>query len=147
MRIYDALTGKLVKVFTSLNDEMINLEFTNFCTGSRERKMILSDNLGLCRIVNVNNGELIQKIVKMKDLKIRAKDIESRKKSYVSVQINEQTGDIQGDLSGEREDGDYNLLRLDHPPLSIIRRRRGRTPSRAKRRASGVGGLLRSLQP
>lgn len=83
MRIYDALTGKLTKVFTSLSDEMVNLEFTDFCLGSRERKMIVVDNVGLCKVLNVNNGELIQKLVKMKDLKLRAQDLESGRKSYV----------------------------------------------------------------
>lgn len=102
MRIYDALTGKLIKVFTSLNDEMINLEFTNFCIGARERKMILVDNIGLCKILNVNNGELIQKIVKMKDLKLRSLDLESRKKSYVRNKSSELNliGNFKSDLLG-----------------------------------------------
>lgn len=57
MRVFDALTGKLIKVFTNLSDEKMPCEMTDMCLGARERKMIVSDNGGLVRILNVNNGE------------------------------------------------------------------------------------------
>ena len=85
MRVFDALTGKLIKVFTNLADDQSAGEMTGFCMGARERKMIVIDNLGLCRILNVNNGELIQKVVKMKNLKERAEDLGTKKKSFVST--------------------------------------------------------------
>ena len=88
MRVFDALTGRLIKVFTNLNDDQMSGELTNFCLGSRERKMLVVDNIGLCRLLNVNNGELIQKVVKVKHLKDRAQDQSSRKKSYVKKSLN-----------------------------------------------------------
>jgi hypothetical protein len=75
MRVFDALTGKLIKVFTNLSDEKLPCEMTDICLGSRERKMIVSDNGGLVRIMNVNNGECMQKLVKLKELKDRQNGI------------------------------------------------------------------------
>lgn len=56
MRVYDALTGRLVKVFTNLSDDRMPCEITDMCIGSRERKMLVSDNGGLLRVLNVNNS-------------------------------------------------------------------------------------------
>jgi len=82
-RIFDALTGRLIKVFNNLVDEKSAGDLTSFVIGSRERKVIVGDDVGLCRIYNVNSGELIEKIVKPKHLKDRAEnELKDRKKDF-----------------------------------------------------------------
>lgn len=81
MRVYDALTGKLVKVFTNLSDERMPCEITDMCIGSRERKMLVCDNGGLLRTLNVNNSCCIQKVVRAKDLESRQLKAQARDES------------------------------------------------------------------
>lgn len=70
-RVYDALTGKLLKVCNNVVEEKMPADLTHFVIGSRERKAVVTDNAGLCRVFHVNSGELISKIVRPHDLKER----------------------------------------------------------------------------
>ena len=81
-RVYDALTGRLVKVITSLNDEKTSSDLKDFTIGSRERKAIVADNMGLLRVYNINSGELIEKVVKQKNLKERIERAIKNRKDY-----------------------------------------------------------------
>lgn len=69
LRIYDAFTGKLIKVFNDLFDDRVQGELTCFVMGDRLRKFYIADNVGLIRKYNSNNGEIIQKIVSLNQLK------------------------------------------------------------------------------
>lgn len=62
LRIYDALTGKLKKVFNDLHDEKIIVDLTTFCFGANERKFYIADNGGFIRVYNMKNGEFMQKV-------------------------------------------------------------------------------------
>jgi WD40 repeat protein len=69
IRVYDAYSGKLVKVFNDLQDEKIQGDLTQMILDSRQRKIIIGDNVGLIRQYNANNGEAISKVVQFKDLR------------------------------------------------------------------------------
>jgi len=62
LRIYDALTGKLKKVFNDLHDEKIIVDLTTFCFGANERKFYIADNGGFIRVYNMKNGEFMKKV-------------------------------------------------------------------------------------
>ena len=59
IRIYDAVTGKLVKIFTELQDANSSAELSSFTFDYRFRKFILGDNAGGIRIYNCSNGALM----------------------------------------------------------------------------------------
>ena len=70
IRLYDAFTGKLLKVYTELHDELApNSELTAYAIGDKERKFYIADNAGMVRMYNCNNGEIIHKIISMTNLK------------------------------------------------------------------------------
>lgn len=73
LRIYDAFTGKLLKVFNDLFDDRVTGELTSYAVGDRLRKFYIADNQGLIRKYNCNNGEIIQKIVSLKQLREASK--------------------------------------------------------------------------
>lgn len=62
LRIYDALTGKLKKVFNDLHDDKIVVDLTTFCFGANERKFYIADNGGFIRVYNMKNGEFMNKV-------------------------------------------------------------------------------------
>ena len=59
IRIYDAVTGKLVKIFTELMDANSSAELSSFTFDYRFRKFIIGDNAGGIRIYNCSNGALM----------------------------------------------------------------------------------------
>jgi WD40 repeat protein len=72
MRVYDAFTGKLRKVFTELQDERQPGDNTAFQMGARNRKFLIGDNIGQIRLYNIKSGDLIQPLVTYADIKDRA---------------------------------------------------------------------------
>lgn len=69
LRIYDAYTGKLRKVLTDLQDEHLAADVTTYQIGPRLRKFFVADNAGLCRLYNMKNGELIENVIELSDIK------------------------------------------------------------------------------
>lgn len=49
IRLYDAMSGKMKKVFNDLYDEKMAVDLSNFAFGGRQRKFFISDNAGLIR--------------------------------------------------------------------------------------------------
>lgn len=49
IRLYDAMSGKLKKVFNELFDEKMQIDLSNFAFGGRGRKFFVSDNGGMIR--------------------------------------------------------------------------------------------------
>jgi hypothetical protein len=62
MRQYDALTGRLLNVTSSLHDARYESVLTACCFGSRFRKFFVGDAGGLAREYNTDLGEIIQDI-------------------------------------------------------------------------------------
>ncbi|EGR28930.1 hypothetical protein IMG5_166500 [Ichthyophthirius multifiliis] len=60
MRMYDAMTGKLKKVFNDLQDEKYPVDLSTFCLGARQRKFFVADNVGLIRQYNMKNGSQLK---------------------------------------------------------------------------------------
>lgn len=60
MRVYDAMTGKLKRVFNDLVDEKFPVDLSTFCLGARQRKFFVADNIGLIRQYNMKNGEFLK---------------------------------------------------------------------------------------
>jgi WD40 repeat protein len=80
MRLYDAMTGKLKKVFNEIHDDKQSVELSMFCFGARQRKFFLSDNGGLIRQYNMKNGEFLKKVNDPKEIE----DSEfSKKQSHI----------------------------------------------------------------
>jgi hypothetical protein len=46
MRCYDAITGRLKKVFNEIHDPAMIVDLCLFCFGGRQRKFYLADNAG-----------------------------------------------------------------------------------------------------
>lgn len=110
MRVYDALTGKLVKVFTNLSDDRMHCEITDMCIGSRERKMFVCDNGGLLRTLNVNNSCCIQKIVRTKDLEVR---LLKGQKNEVLDDDDENVSSKNEELKGEQKSNKFRPAIFD----------------------------------
>lgn len=49
VRCYDAMTGKLKKVFNEVHDEKFSVDLSTMCFGGKERKFYVGDNAGLIR--------------------------------------------------------------------------------------------------
>jgi hypothetical protein len=49
IRAYDAMSGKLKKVFNEVYDPQYQVDLSTFCFGGRQRKFYLADNAGLIR--------------------------------------------------------------------------------------------------
>ena len=47
IRIYDALTGRLKKVFNDIHDEKSIVDLSCLCFGGKQRKFYIADNSGL----------------------------------------------------------------------------------------------------
>ena len=62
IRVYDAVSGKLKKVFADLNEERGNADLSSLCFGGKQRKFYLGDNSGTIRIFNMKTGEFLQNI-------------------------------------------------------------------------------------
>ncbi|KRW99211.1 WD40-repeat-containing domain [Pseudocohnilembus persalinus] len=62
VRCYDAMTGKLRKVFNEVHDEKFSVDLCCFCFGGGDRKFYLSDNAGLIRQYNMKNGEFLKNV-------------------------------------------------------------------------------------
>ena len=68
VRLYDAMTGRMNKVFNELFDEKIPLDLSYFAFGGRQRKVFMGDNAGLIRQYNMKNGEFIKKVNKHNEI-------------------------------------------------------------------------------
>ena len=62
MRVYDAATGKLIKIFTNIIEPGKGAELTTFCFDGRDRKIYFGDSNGSLNIYNANNGILMKKV-------------------------------------------------------------------------------------
>jgi WD40 repeat protein len=62
IRLYDAMSGKMKKVFNDLYDEKMAVDLSNFAFGGRQRKFFISDNAGLIRQYNMKNGVFLKKV-------------------------------------------------------------------------------------
>lgn len=49
VRCYDAMTGKLRKVFNEVHEDKFSVDLCYFCFGGGDRKFYLADNAGLIR--------------------------------------------------------------------------------------------------
>ncbi|EAR91938.2 WD domain, G-beta repeat protein (macronuclear) [Tetrahymena thermophila SB210] len=80
MRLYDAMTGRLKKVFNEIHDDKYSVEMALFCFGARQRKFFLADNAGMIRQYNMKNGEFLKKVNDVKEIE----DSEfSKKQSHI----------------------------------------------------------------
>ena len=77
VRVYDALSGKLRKVFNDLFDERYIVDLTAFCFGARQRKFYVADNSGHIRVYNMKGGEFVKKVNQSTNL-----DLEFPNKTY-----------------------------------------------------------------
>ncbi|EGR30073.1 hypothetical protein IMG5_143010 [Ichthyophthirius multifiliis] len=64
MRIYNAMNGKLQKVFNELYDDNFQVDLSMFVSGARQRKFFVADNLGLIRQYNMKNGSFLKNVNK-----------------------------------------------------------------------------------
>lgn len=62
VRIYDASTGNLVKVFSEILDKRTNADITSFCFDDRHRKFFIGDTFGSIRVFNMSNGVFIKHV-------------------------------------------------------------------------------------
>lgn len=68
MRLYDAMTGRLKKVFNEIHDDKYSVELSMFCFGARQRKFFLADNGGMIRQYNMKNSEFLKKVNDVKEI-------------------------------------------------------------------------------
>jgi len=68
IRLYDALTGKLKKVFNFLFHQKFSAELMSFDLGARQRKVFVSENSGLVKQYNLKDGTLLKTVNSLTEL-------------------------------------------------------------------------------